>query len=136
MDELDQLRAHYLSLVRELRQMWWQYHLQGEGNSDMAKVIWSLRSTLQTQARSIQLAQEGRGLAWLQEECSTHIRGALQELDSDWADGKPMWWLWFNQKEAALYRLTRQIATKVRLNPLEKTIIEAEAKSHLCAKVD
>ncbi len=112
MNELEQLRARYLAIVADLRREWWACSLAGQGNSDLANLIWSLRSTIQQQARSIQLAVEGRGIAWLQEECTIHIRCSLQELTPEWAEGKPLWWLWFNRKEAALYRLTRQVAAK------------------------
>jgi hypothetical protein len=111
-EELKQLRTRYLSMVADLRRQWWECCAQGQGNSDLAHLIWGMRSTLEQLARSIQLALEERGIVWLQYECSTHMRCAMQELAPDWAKGKPLWWLWACRKEAAFHRLTRQIATK------------------------
>lgn len=113
MEELERLRARYLSLVAELRRQWCECTVQGQGNTDLAHVLWHLRSTLQQQARSIQLAQEGLGITWLLDECSTQIRCTLRELDPEWAAGKPLWWLWACCKEVSFHRLTRRVATKV-----------------------
>ncbi len=112
-EDLELLRRRLLSLMADVRGRWREYCVQGQGNSEEAQLLWDLRTTLEHLAQTIQIALEGEGLDWLLQECAVQIQSALRELDPDWADGKPLWWLWACRKEAAFYRLTRRVVRRM-----------------------